>query len=88
MTEEDAYLEAFRRWGNAAYVQVVLEKDERARWDSLPHQVYQVGTLKRLEHPLDPQWGPLEDWRCFGEGSSWEAAFTDADRGAHRRGGL
>lgn len=89
MSEEDAFCEARRRWGNAAHVQVVQKLPESFNnIRQIAPQVCEVGRLYHLQHPVDPTWGPIQDWHIEGQGDTWEAAFADADRGALKRGGL
>lgn len=91
MSEDDAFCEARRRWGNPAYVQIVQKLPEGFNnIHQIAPRVCQVGVLYMIgTTPGD--WGyprPIEDWHQYGEGETWEAAFADADRGAHKRGGL
>lgn len=91
MSEEDAFCEARRRWGNAAHVQVVQKLPESFNnIRQIAPRVCEVGRLyKTATEPGD--WGyprPTDDWRLEGQGDTWEAAFADADRGARWRGGL
>lgn len=86
MSEEDAYVEAFKRWGNAAYVREV----PKLPWQLVGPRVCQVGILYRLPTVRGERGypAPREVWQLHGEGPSWEDALADADRTAHLRGGL
>lgn len=63
MTDDEAKLEATRRWGGIA-----VTRDRKEHWKLIPR--YMVGVLAHAEY---------KNVMVHGEGATWEEAFKDAD---------
>jgi hypothetical protein len=63
MTNDEAKLEAERRWGGIA-----VARDRKEHWNLIPR--YVVGVLANAE---------AKNMLVHGEGATWEEAFKDAD---------